>query len=371
MATTNKRSASDSDSDIEPAAKRMAVDLLKCVICLTSLEYPALKCTRCRNCFCEADHARWSSEKDEPFSCPACRTTIPPKPAKLQNRILGQLPVDCPVKGCLERPTREDLNAHVAKCQLKHVPVFCSKCRESMTAYEEGSHVCAPASDEERERNRLLDEIRKLKRERDGILERAHERVKEEDAKLEERKKTTEKYEAQVKEAMKQFEELTAQEQTKRELRLQKDRADLERRMDVLERSLSTKLQAEFRGKSECLKISRTTTEFKIRSKLFTSNPRSAGLVCDVYATLHFSYTPELLLVELSVAKMPGTDLRFPIYVGGASQMLNLRADSCRSIASRLASESERVEIQRIEKPEFEQDEEIYVLWLLLVARVF
>lgn len=362
--------ASESDSDIEPAAKRLAVDLLKCVVCIGSLEWPALKCPVCKACFCESDHARMNAG-GRVYTCPNCRSPADPRPAKTQNRILGQLPAKCPVKGCTERPARSDLTAHVVKCELRHSQLHCSRCKAVMPGSEYAQHKCV-ASEEEQRRDRLLDEIVKLERERDRVMELGLQVVRENEARLsaERRRFDDEKRAAQLAiatqiDALKQQSSQAAEE-------LASAKLQLERHFESLHRAAFTKLHADFRGKAECFKISRSWPSWTFRTKLFTSNPRAAGLLCDVYATLHFDRSEAgALRVEISLAKMQGTDLRFPIYVGGGCQLLNVEGSQCQPIAGRLAGESSRLELFRMSEPVFVQDEEFYVLWLLLAPRIF
>lgn len=363
-------SSASSDDELDSEAKRKMLDLLKCKICLGPLKFPSVKCASCPATFCKEDYKSMLQKGSRIYECPFCRNRSKPVSAALQNGILGETQVACPVEGCDERPTLADLKAHIVKCKIRQSSAQCPKCKQTMLKTELPSHPCDEKFEESR-RDKLLSEIMKLRRERDRIVELGQEELREDYNKLEDAKRRFAKKQEAAQLAIKtQREEL---ESRSREIieQLAKSKREADQHFQTVQRCSITAVHGFFRGKAECLQLARGCRSFQMRTPIFTANQKATAMLCDLTATLYFEEGEDSMTVQLGIAKIVGSELRFPVYVGGAIHMLNVSNCQLGRFEKRLESEQDRADLLCIARPEFERDPDKYILWILVAARVF
>jgi hypothetical protein len=362
--------SASSDDEIDSTAKRKMIDLLKCKICFGPLRFKSVKCANCPATFCKADYKEMLQKGSRVYQCPFCKNRSKPVDAVLQNGILGETQVDCPVEGCTEKPTLADLKRHIVKCRIRQNSAQCPKCKLTMLKTELPGHPCDEQIEETR-RDKLLAEIRKLQRERDRIVQLGQERLFVEYTQLEDAKKRfEEKQKAALLAVKAQRDELETRAREVVE-QLAKSKREVDQHFQTVERCTITAVHGFFRGKAECLQLARSCRTFQLRTPLFTANQKAMALLCDLNATLYFEEAEESLVIQLGVSKIAGSEVRFPVYIGGAVHLLNVEGCPLTRVERRLDSEQDRVTLLDIARPEFSQDPDKYILWILVAARVF
>lgn len=362
------------DEEEEEQYAFLGKELFECAICASRFSYPVVQCSTCRKKCCQF-HFLQELEKRGAYYCPFCRSPEEPERAADLNSVLGRIPTPCTTPNCDEKPAAEDLDKHLA-VYCKFVEVQCPKC--SAQHLRGDGHQCTK---KDRKTSKKVDpdvevvgELKNARKEREQLLAATREQLARERAAFDAEKRMYEQTLKAREEKLKQERAKVHETMDSFQKQVAKWKAELIQTHKEEEQRIQTVLFSFYKTTALVLDISPKSKTFSFRSKLFVASSTQANLSCDVQVNLTLERRPDLneLDILISLTKLVGSTIRFPVILGGLVRLLNLEEESPRLYGLEINSQADRALLLKVPLDKLEETgDEVYKIWLLLAARVW